>query len=91
MAALNRATATGKLELMQGRADVGAEKWLELVGIKDEANGTYLIESVEQNFSKSAWVTSININAGNGGKGKVGRDKKGAAGLRTLDLGEPPK
>lgn len=91
MSALNRATMTGKLELMKGRADVGAEKWLELTGIKDEANGTYLIESVEQNFSKSAWVTSININAGNGGKGKVGRDKKGAAGLRTLDLGEPPK
>jgi len=91
MAALNRATMTGKLELMQGRADVGAEKWLELVGIKDEANGTYLIESVEQNFTKSAWVTSININAGNGGKGKVGRDKKGAGSLRVINLGEAAK
>ena len=88
LAALNRATMTGKLELMPGRADVGAEKWLELVGIKDEADGTYLVESVEQNFSKSAWVTSININAGNGGKGKVGRNKKGAGSLRVVNLGE---
>lgn len=90
-AALNRATMTGKLELMKGRADVGAEKWLELTGIKDEANGTYLIESVEQTFTKSAWVTSININAGNGGKGKVGRDKKGAGSLRVINLGEAAK
>lgn len=86
MAALSRATMTGKLELMQGRADVGAEKWVAINGIKDEANGTYLIESVEQNFSKSAWVTSVNINAGNGGKGKVGRGKKGSAQLRVIDL-----
>lgn len=91
ISALNRATMTGKLELMKGRADVGAEKWLELTGIKDEANGTYLIESVEQTFTKSAWVTSININAGNGGKGKVGRDKKGAGSLRVIDLGEAAK
>lgn len=89
LAALNRATMTGRLELMKGRADVGAEKWLELTGIKDEANGTYLIESVEQNFTKSAWVTSISINAGNGGKGKVGRDT-GKTPPRTLYLGKPP-
>jgi phage protein D len=69
---LNRSTMTGKLELMRGRADVGAERWLEIVGIKDEIDGTYLIESVEQNFSKSAWLTSISINAGNSGKSKVG-------------------
>lgn len=91
LAALNRATMTGKLELMKGRADVGAEKWLEITGIKDEANGTYLIESVEQTFTKSAWVTSINISAGNSGKGKVGRDKKGAGSLRVINLGEAAK
>lgn len=91
MAALNRATMTGKLELMKGRADVGAEKWLEITGIKDEANGIYLIESVEQNFSKSAWATSISINAGNGGKGKVGRDKSGAGNLKVINLGSAAK
>ncbi|MCK6435957.1 phage late control D family protein [Rivihabitans pingtungensis] len=86
--ALNRATATGKLELMRGRADVGAEKHLYLVGVKDGVDGVYLIESVEQNFSKSAWATSISINAGNGGKGKVGRGKKTGK-LKTVDLGPP--
>ncbi len=70
---------------------MGAEKWLELTGVKDEANGTYLIESVEQSFTKSAWVTSININAGNGGKGKVGRDKKDAGSRRVINLGEAAK
>ena len=91
LSALNRATLTGKLELMKGRADVGAEKWLELTGIKDEVNGTVLIESVEQNFSKTAWVTSISISAGNGGKGKVGRDKKGTGNLKTVSLGDAAK
>lgn len=73
LAALNRATMTGRLTLMRGRADVGAELWLALAGVKEEADGTYLIESVEHNYSKSGWVTSLSINAGNAGKGKVGR------------------
>lgn len=81
---LNRQTMTGHAELMKGRADVGAEKWVELNGIKDGVDGTYLIESVEQNYSKSAWVTTLNISAGNGGKGKVGRDKKGSGALQTI-------
>lgn len=72
-AALNRATMSGRIELTRGRADVGAEKWLELAGIKDEADGTYLIESVEQNFSRTAWITTIRINAGNEGKSGIGR------------------
>ena len=88
LAAINRATLTGRIELMKGRADVGAEKWLELTGIKDEVNGTVLIESVEQNFSKSAWVTSLTISAGNGGKGKVGHEKKHAGNLKTVSLGD---
>lgn len=86
---LNRQTMTGRAELMKGRADVGAEKWVTLTGIKSDADGTYLIESVEQNYTKSAWVTSINLSAGNGGKGKVGRDKGGSAN-DTILLGKPP-
>lgn len=73
LAALNRATMSGRLTLMQGRADVGAELWLELVGIKADSDGIYLIDSVEHNFSKSGWQTSLTINAGNAGKAAVGR------------------
>jgi phage protein D len=86
---LNRATMTGKMELMRGRADVGAERWLQIQGVKDEVDGVYLIESVEQNFNKSAWITSLNINAGNGGKSKVG--KKGNKGdLQVIHRPDPP-
>lgn len=88
MAALNRSTLNGRIELTKGRADVGAEKWLELAGIKDEADGVYLIESVEQNFSRNAWITSIHINAGNEGKSKVGRDNKKKGDLKVISLGE---
>lgn len=86
-AALNRATMSGRIELTRGRADVGAEKWLELTGIKDEADGTYLIESVEQNFSRSAWITTIRINAGNEGKSAIGRDEGRKKSLKVLKIG----
>lgn len=82
--ALNRATVTGRLELMDGRADVGAEKRVKLVGIKNGADGEYLIESVEQNFTKSSWITTISINAGNSGKAKAGRTKSSGAGKKAL-------
>lgn len=86
-AALNRATMSGRIELMKGRADVGAEKWLELTGIKSEADGIYLIESVEQSFSKSAWITTIRINAGNKGKSSVGRGDTKKKELKVLKIG----
>jgi phage protein D len=76
---LNRATMTGRIELENGRADIGAEKWVKFDGVKQDVNGTYLIESVEQQFSKASWITSFSINAGNGGKGKIGRGKKAPA------------
>lgn len=85
-AALNRGTMTGQLELTSGRADIGAETSLTLVGIKKEADGAYLVESVEQSFSKSAWLTTLRINAGNSGKGKTGRDKKAAGSLKIISL-----
>ncbi|MBV6447304.1 contractile injection system protein, VgrG/Pvc8 family [Nitrosomonas sp.] len=85
-AALNRATMSGRIELMRGRADVGAEKWLELAGIKDEADGTYLIESVEQNFTRSAWITTIRINAGNEGKSAIGRGSAKKKELQVLKI-----
>jgi phage protein D len=74
---LNRSTMSGKVELMRGRADIGAEAWVRLEGIKTEVDGVYLAESVEHNFDRSAWITSINLNAGNGGKSKIGKQKKG--------------
>lgn len=88
--ALNRATMTGRVELYRGRADIGAEKWVKFDGIKQDVNVTYLIESVEQRFSKDAWITSFTISAGNGGKGKVGRDKKASSSL-VLKLNDPYK
>ncbi|MGQ0711186.1 MAG: phage late control D family protein [Rhodoferax sp.] len=88
LAALNRATMTGRIELDRGRADIGAEKWVKFEGIKMDVNGTYLIESVEQRFSKEAWITSFAISAGNGGKGKVGREKKPTS-IKVLKLAEP--
>lgn len=87
MTALNRSTLNGRIELMKGRADVGAEKWLELTGIKSEADGVYLIESVEQSFSKSAWITTIRINAGNKGKSSVGRGDTKKKELKVLKIG----
>lgn len=74
--ALNRATTTGRLELAKARADLGAELWLELSEIKDEVDGRYLIESVEQHFTRVGWITTIVFNAGNQGKGGVGRKKQ---------------
>lgn len=84
--ALNRATMNGRIELMRGRADVGAEKMVELSGIKEEADGTYLIESVEQNFSRSAWITTIRINAGNEGKSSIGRGGTKNKNLKVLKI-----
>jgi len=80
---LNRATMSGKVELMRGRADIGAEQWIRLDGIKRDVDGAYLAESVEHNFDKSAWITRINLNAGNGGKSKVGK-KKGPGAILAL-------
>jgi phage protein D len=85
---LNRATMSGKLELMRGRADVGSERWAILSGIKPDVDGRYLIESVEQNFTHQAWITTVNLNAGNEGKSKVGK-KKGKGQGAILDIGPP--
>ena len=85
-ASLNRATVNGRIELMRGRADVGAEKTVQLVGIKDEVDGTYLIESVEQNFSRTAWLTTIRINAGNEGKSSIGRGAVKNGNLKVLKV-----
>lgn len=82
---LNRATMSGKVELMRGRADIGAEQWVRIEGIKKDVDGVYLAESVEHKYSKSAWITSISLNAGNGGKSKVGKKKKSGNGA-TLAL-----
>lgn len=86
--ALNRATMTGRIELERGRADIGAEKWVKVGGIKQDVDGTYLIESVEQRYSKQSWVTIFTINAGNGGKGKVGRGKKKTPATALVKLPE---
>ena len=85
---LNRSTARGSLTLM-GRADVAAEITIGLMGFKAGADGNYLIESVAHSYAGKSWVTTIEVNAGNGGKAKVGH--KGSKGASTnLAIPAPP-
>lgn len=74
LSSMNRQTASGQLEL-RGRADLAAEKSVELQGFKQEVDGTYLIESVTHQLAGQSWGTSIEISAGKSGKAKAGHNK----------------
>ena len=74
LAGMNRQTASGQLEL-RGRADLAAEKSVELQGFKQEVDGTYLIESVTHQLAGQSWSTSVEISAGKSGKAKAGHTK----------------
>ena len=74
LAGMNRQTASGQLEL-RGRADLAAEKSVELQGFKQEVDGTYLIESVTHQLAGQSWSTSVEISAGKSGKAKAGHNK----------------
>jgi phage protein D len=74
LSSMNRQTASGQLEL-RGRADLAAEKSVELQGFKQEVDGAYLIESVTHQVAGQSWSTSVEISAGRSGKAKAGHTK----------------
>lgn len=74
---LNRQTASGSMTMV-GRADVAAEKHIVLKGFKAGADGKFLIDGVTHTYNGGSWVTDVSINAGNGGKSKVGKKGGGA-------------
>ncbi|MEJ0003474.1 MAG: contractile injection system protein, VgrG/Pvc8 family [Pararobbsia sp.] len=86
---LNRQTAKGSL-LMQGRADVSAEKVVALKGFKKEADGDFLIDSVTHDYAGRSWETRVELNGGNGGKAKVGHGKRKGKSI-NLVVPSPPK
>ncbi len=77
LAGMNRQTATGNLTL-RGRADLAAEKSVALKGFKQEADGTYLIESVTHHLAGQSWTTTVELSAGKSGKAKAGHTKQPA-------------
>lgn len=79
LAALNRGTASGQLE-MPGDPAIGAERRLVLKDFKDGLNGAYLVGAVEHTFAGKSWQMQVTVNAGNQGKpGPVRRNKSGPA------------
>jgi phage protein D len=82
MTALNRATASGTLNLM-GRADIGAERIIGIAGLKPEVDGDYLVESVSHSYAHDSWRMQVVLNAGNLGKAKAGQGPR-AAGNKEL-------
>lgn len=83
LAALNRGTASGRLQ-MQGRADIGADKRVQLQGFKAGIDGDYLVESVTHTFGQQGWVMDVEINGGNEGKAKVGKTPSKAQHTRLV-------
>lgn len=72
LATLNRGTARGNIRML-GRGDIAAERVIRLVGIKSEADGNYLIETVTHTYSGESWITEAEMNGGNTGKANVGQ------------------
>lgn len=68
---LNSLTANGHLE-MNGRTGLAAEKMVELFKFKSGIDGTYLVESVTQNFTMNSWTTTVEISSGNESKANKG-------------------
>lgn len=78
LAAFNRSTAGVRLE-MPGRTDLVAERQINAVGFKVGLDGEYLVDSVEQVFTRSGWSTTVECNGGKKGKAKAkGKKKKKA-------------
>lgn len=71
---MNQQTASGQLKL-RGRADLAAEKSVELQGFKQEVDGTYLIKSVTHQLAGQSWSMSVEISTGKSGKAKAGHNK----------------
>lgn len=75
LAAFNRSTADVRLE-MAGRTDVFAERLINVQGIKLGLDGEYLVDAVEQTFTASGWITTVECNGGKKGKAKAAGKKK---------------
>jgi len=78
LASFNRDTASVRLD-MPGRTDLFAERSIEARGFLDGLDGLYLVESVEQVFTRSGWRTTLQCNGGRQGKARA----KGSAAPRA--------
>ncbi|QCI14237.1 phage late control D family protein [Pseudomonas putida] len=67
LASFNRDTASVRLDL-PGRTDLFAERSIDLEGFATGLDGQYLIDSVEQVFTASGWLTTVQCNGGKAGK-----------------------
>lgn len=86
LAAFNRSTAGVRLEMV-GRADLFAERTVNVQGFKSGLDGEYLVDSVEQVFTASGWSTTVECNGGKKGKAKAkGKKQKQTQSLRTVDV-----
>ncbi|KAF0863216.1 phage late control D family protein [Pseudomonas sp. LD120] len=86
LAAFNRGSAGVRLE-MPGRTDLFAERLINAQGFKAGLDGEYLVDSVEQLFNPSGWVTTVECNGGKQGKAKAKAQKKNAKQpLRVVQL-----
>lgn len=61
---LKRGTGTGNLSLA-GRPDITAETRLTLTGIKDKANGDWIVTRAEHQFSRAGLATRLSIETPN--------------------------
>lgn len=75
LAGFNRSTADVRLE-MEGRTDIVAECEIDARGFKADIDGTYLVDTVEQNFNAGGWTTTVECNAGKKGKANAGKTLK---------------
>jgi len=87
LAAFNRSSAGVRLE-MAGRTDVFAERSIIVQGIKPGLDGEYLAEAVEQLFTSSGWITTVECNGGKKGKAnaKGKKKKKKAKPVKVVQL-----
>lgn len=86
LAAFNRSTAEVRLEMV-GRTDLYAERQIIATGFKDGADGEFLVDSVEQVFTRAGWTTTVECNGGKKGKAKAkGTKKKKAQPVKLVQL-----
>lgn len=86
LTAFNRSTAGVRLE-MPGRTDLFAERTVVLPDFKEGINGDYLVDSVEQTFTKAGWSTTVECNGGKRGKAKAaGKKKKKEPETKVVEL-----
>lgn len=86
LAAFNRSTAEARLEMV-GRTDLFAERQINAQAFKEGLDGEYLVDSVEQVFTRAGWSTTVGCNAGKKGKAKAAsRKQKKTKDVKVLEL-----